>query len=155
MCVYFKIAAFFPHRLGEWKAAPISKQTYLVTPSSRSYIVLALPTQQLIFYSVLLSEFWKHLILNFPFSRLKFIFLYFAKHLIRYKVQIFAHEIFWPNWSQFTIFLDFWKKMNMLQLSFWSAFNYLTVIELFESFQFCAIYVLILLVLYHRLNITI
>ena len=29
-------------RTGEWKNAVISKQTYLLTPSSRSYIVLAL-----------------------------------------------------------------------------------------------------------------
>ena len=37
-----KLPCFFPHRIGGWKSAAISKQSYLLTPSSRSYVVLAL-----------------------------------------------------------------------------------------------------------------
>ena len=42
MYVSFYIFAVFPHCLGVWKSAAISKQTYLLTPSDCSYIELAL-----------------------------------------------------------------------------------------------------------------
>ena len=32
----------FPHRIAEWKSSPNSKQTFIWTPSIRSYIILAL-----------------------------------------------------------------------------------------------------------------
>ena len=32
----------FPHRIAEWKSAPNSKQTFIWSPSIRSYIILAL-----------------------------------------------------------------------------------------------------------------
>ena len=42
-CMLFsKLPPFIPHRVGEWKSAEILKKPYLLTPSSRSYIVLAL-----------------------------------------------------------------------------------------------------------------
>ena len=34
----------FPHRIAEWKSAPNSKQTFIWSPSIRSYIILALGT---------------------------------------------------------------------------------------------------------------
>ena len=37
-----KLPPFFPLRLAEWTSAAISKQTFVWTPSSRSYIILAL-----------------------------------------------------------------------------------------------------------------
>ena len=37
-----KLPPFFPHHIGEWKRAAISKQTFIWTLSSRSYIILAL-----------------------------------------------------------------------------------------------------------------
>ena len=42
--VNFEIAALFPspYRRGEWNNPAISKQTYFLIPSGRSYIVLAL-----------------------------------------------------------------------------------------------------------------
>ena len=48
MYASFEITAFFLNRIGEWKSATISKQTYLLTTSSRSYIVFALRTRQTI-----------------------------------------------------------------------------------------------------------
>ena len=35
----------FPHRIAEWKSAPNSKQTFIWSPSIRSYIILALMMQ--------------------------------------------------------------------------------------------------------------
>ena len=37
-----KSPPFFPHRIAEWKSAAISKQTFIWTPSSLSYIILSL-----------------------------------------------------------------------------------------------------------------
>ena len=41
-----KLARFFTHCTGEWKSAPISKQTNFSRQSSRSYIVLTLECQE-------------------------------------------------------------------------------------------------------------
>ena len=37
-----KLPPFFPHRIAEWKSAENSKQTFIWSPSIRSYIILAL-----------------------------------------------------------------------------------------------------------------
>ena len=37
----------FPHRIAEWKSAPNSKQTFIWSPSIRSYIILALVWNQI------------------------------------------------------------------------------------------------------------
>ena len=42
MHVDFEIAALFPSPYSREKSAPISKQTFIPSPSSRSYIILAL-----------------------------------------------------------------------------------------------------------------
>ena len=41
-----KLPLFSPHHLAERKSAPISKQTFISTPSRRSYITLALETHK-------------------------------------------------------------------------------------------------------------
>ena len=51
----WKLPPFFPHRIAEWKSVPISKQTFIWTPSSRSHIILALELR------------YK----NFPFEKMK------------------------------------------------------------------------------------
>ena len=42
-CLFIlKLPRFFPRSIAEWKSAVISKQIFIWTPSSRSYIILAL-----------------------------------------------------------------------------------------------------------------
>ena len=52
MCVYFEIAALFPSPYSRVKNAAFSKQTFIWTPSSRSYIIFALVTVQFHFLAV-------------------------------------------------------------------------------------------------------
>ena len=47
MSVSFEVAAFFSSPYRRVKKSAISKQTYLMTPLSHSYIVLALTTSHL------------------------------------------------------------------------------------------------------------
>ena len=43
-----KLPRFYPLRIDERKSAAISKQTHLLTPSSRPYIVLALRPERIL-----------------------------------------------------------------------------------------------------------
>ena len=120
MNVNFEITApFSPHRLAEWKRAAISKQTFIWTPSSLSYIILALGFCSKVQFSAVLlknsfQEFWKSFISWPPLfyfkgtihSFLNFHFFVWEKLFI----SLFLFEVIVKRLNRSDLFLNAWLK---------------------------------------------
>ena len=63
-----KLLPLFPHRLAECKRAAISKQTFIWTLSSRSYIILALAMKVVIMQRWNFEKFCEFLLKSSSYS---------------------------------------------------------------------------------------
>ena len=89
------LARFLTHCTGEWRSAPISKQTNLFRQSSRSYIVFTLTTKQTLPIIHSFSIFLEHLLkLNTSFLRNIFFWKFQSK------VLMVCHKMTNDPWRQ-------------------------------------------------------